>query len=543
MILFKYVFQYIKKYPHILIFLLLSSILSTVIGIILPYISGGFIDDIIEIHKIEIVYKYAFIYTLATILQIVFQYITMLSQTKLSAYTSTQINLDVLKHLQNIPLDNFNDKDIAYLNQRIYSDSSSVTGFILDTLIQICTKSLSLIITLFIILKVNKILFVFFIICTIIYFIQFKIIRNPLYKYTTNLKEQQSRFFSSLYDLLDKVKLIKLYNCSEYFIHQITLAFNVLYKTIKCSQKTNFLFQIGQISVSSISKVILMVVGGIQLLKGNLTVGMFSILLSYLGMILNDIVYFVNIGQGYVGGKVSYDRIMDILNIEAEKYGEKTCANINEIFLNNLGFKFGEKVIFSDLSYSFRKGEIYCINGINGSGKTTLLEILAGLKLNYQGNVILNKNISLRTINLRIFRSNNFAIALQEPLFFNDMSIKDNILFNNQNIDINMLNYYISGFGLFDNDKNRDLSYIINPKYDNLSGGELQKISLIRTMLSLKDVLCFDEPSTYLDNESTIFFLQELEKLKDDHIIIIVSHDKDIINYCNYKLTLGKEFD
>lgn len=286
-----------------------------------------------------------------------------------------------------------------------------------------------------------------------------------------------------------------------------------------------------------------MVVGGIQLLKGNLTVGMFSILLSYLGMILNDIVYFVNIGQGYVGGKVSYDRIMDILNIEAEKYGEKTCANINEIFLNNLGFKFGEKVIFSDLSYSFRKGEIYCINGINGSGKTTLLEILAGLKLNYQGNVILNKNISLRTINLRIFRSNNFAIALQEPLFFNDMSIKDNILFNNQNIDINMLNYYISGFGLFDNDKNRDLSYIINPKYDNLSGGELQKISLIRTMLSLKDVLCFDEPSTYLDNESTIFFLQELEKLKDDHIIIIVSHDKDIINYCNYKLTLGKEFD
>ena len=69
------------------------------------------------------------------------------------------------------------------------------------------------------------------------------------------------------------------------------------------------------------------------------------------------------------------------------------------------------------------------------------------------------------------------------------------------------------------------LEFIINSKNTSLSGGEKQRIMLTRGLLKPADITLFDEPSNALDEESVRKFISEVDKMKKDHIIIIVSHD------------------
>ena len=69
-----------------------------------------------------------------------------------------------------------------------------------------------------------------------------------------------------------------------------------------------------------------------------------------------------------------------------------------------------------------------------------------------------------------------------------------------------------------------------NIQSNNISGGEKQKISIARVIKKNPDVIIFDEPTSAMDYESTMHFYQELERLKKDKIVIIITHDLSYVN-------------
>ncbi|EOU2094141.1 ATP-binding cassette domain-containing protein [Clostridium perfringens] len=86
---------------------------------------------------------------------------------------------------------------------------------------------------------------------------------------------------------------------------------------------------------------------------------------------------------------------------------------------------------------------------------------------------------------------------------------------------------FIKDFGLINKFK---LDSIISMNGKNISGGEMQKISLIRSFIDDKDILIYDEPTSYLDINSKAYFLEYLSKIKESKksIIIIITHDDDL---------------
>lgn len=85
-------------------------------------------------------------------------------------------------------------------------------------------------------------------------------------------------------------------------------------------------------------------------------------------------------------------------------------------------------------------------------------------------------------------------------------------------------------FGLIKayDEANEYLSKNINELSSNLSGGECQKICLIRESLRNKKVMIFDEPTSYLDVYSKNVFIKYVKKLKENHIVVIISHDEEL---------------
>ena len=191
--------------------------------------------------------------------------------------------------------------------------------------------------------------------------------------------------------------------------------------------------------------------------------------------------------------------------------------------VNNLNKGYFKKII-SHFSYRFEKGKIYCITGPSGCGKTTLLSILSGTKRNYIGDIFFNNQA---ISNLSNYSFNYVSYVSQKYQLFDNLTALENVLLPLEMIDENINKYKHKATMLF---KQFNVINVINEKVKNLSGGEKQRVAIIRSLLKPFDILLLDEPTSALDETSTNLFFDILNSIKKDKIIIMVSHNIDIIN-------------
>ncbi|WP_224377500.1 ABC transporter transmembrane domain-containing protein, partial [Clostridium perfringens] len=152
----KYSSKYILKYKLSFITLIIFSILDAILLALTPYISSKLIDSLVNIPSKKVIYSFVIIYFGIAMFQLLSQYVQIVNQTRLIANASMELNKDMIKHMQKLPLEFFSDKDLAYYNQRIYSDSSAVISFSVNTVLQLITNIIATSLTLYIVVKTNS---------------------------------------------------------------------------------------------------------------------------------------------------------------------------------------------------------------------------------------------------------------------------------------------------------------------------------------------------------------------------------------------------
>lgn len=167
------------------------------------------------------------------------------------------------------------------------------------------------------------------------------------------------------------------------------------------------------------------------------------------------------------------------------------------------------------------KGSIYLIKGKNGSGKSTLAGILLKIWNDFSGTILLDgKSITNFS---REALAETIGICFQKPPIFRD-TIRNNIALN----DPISVEKYISLLSFY-----KDLEEMGRTLEEELidtgsvSGGQAQKIGIIRTVCRERSVYIFDEPTSNLDSVSKKEFYDMIEHLKQNSIIILFSHEAD----------------
>ena len=194
--------------------------------------------------------------------------------------------------------------------------------------------------------------------------------------------------------------------------------------------------------------------------------------------------------------------------------------------------------VLNNLSFTFKKGNIYSIVGPSGSGKSTLLNILSLIDQPTSGQVKLeNKDIKFEEKSKNdLIRANKIGIIYQQNNLLNDFTVIENVYLANLTI-IKNKNKAIENSKIIL--KKIGLSNRLNHYPSQLSGGEMQRVAIARALVNNPDILLADEPTGSLDTDTAkeVFNIISSQK-NSNRLIIFATHNRFFANKADCQLEM-----
>lgn len=185
----------------------------------------------------------------------------------------------------------------------------------------------------------------------------------------------------------------------------------------------------------------------------------------------------------------------------------------------------GHRIAFKD--WQINHGDQWLLLGESGSGKTTLLHILTGILKPSAGEILINKTsiYALSSKTLDQFRGRNIGIIFQRPHLIKSLNISDNLVlaqsFAGLPTDLDRVNEVLTSLGIADKKK----------AYPNeLSQGQLQRVSIARAVINKPELLIADEPTSSLDDKNAAAVLELLLQQSgiNQATLVVATHDKRV---------------
>lgn len=185
-----------------------------------------------------------------------------------------------------------------------------------------------------------------------------------------------------------------------------------------------------------------------------------------------------------------------------------------------------------DINLEIPSKGLYFILGKSGSGKTTLLNLLSALDKPDSGSIQIN-GLDVAQLNEKqsaLFRSNSIGFVFQQYNLIERWTVERNITFSlelaGKPVNKNEIREVCSALGLLDDNGEP----LIDKRVANLSGGQKQRVAIARAIIKKPRILLCDEPTGALDKDNSKHLLNALKKLSNDTCIIVVTHDRTIID-------------
>jgi len=346
-----------------------------------------------------------------------------------------------------------------------------------------------------------------------------------------NLANFNEKLFNNVSQSLNNYRYLKSVEKFDYYYDGLRPVLSNIFKT---QLKFTLINRGTQIITEPLVVTLLMLVlfAGLTFF-GESTSSLFIIYLI-LARFFSSIIGFLRDLQSYnkdiVSVKYCYNLIENTLVKNSEKIGSNKFNGLKKmISLRKVCFSFQSDKIFENLDIDFKKNEITVICGKSGNGKSTLLNLILGLYIPIKGKVYFDSMDSknLNFISLR----NRVGMVTQDSAIFN-MSIKENLSFKNSNATDSEIKTYINDFGLLNIFPNNiiDLNYYVDESSSNLSGGEKQRLAIIRELLAEPEILILDEVTSALDGKTMDKIINYIKTLRGKSTIIIVTHQLEYLS-------------
>ena len=343
-----------------------------------------------------------------------------------------------------------------------------------------------------------------------------------------HVKHMESESQTVLQEVLSCLRVVKAFGQEDREQRRFEeKGWAALYARLRLSLEQS-LFSSGVGFATKISRGVILLVGGLHVLNGRLTLGDLLVILAYVSQIQGPM---EDIGQTLTDMQLSMasaERVLEVLDTEPEirdRPGARALERVGGAFAcADVGFAYipGQPVLHH-INLTVRPGEVVAIVGPTGAGKTTLANLIARFYDPQSGRVTLDGH-DLRDLTVKTLRD-NIALVIQEPILFST-SIRENIAYGRPSATMAEIEAAARAANA------HDFITALAKGYDSqvgergvrLSGGERQRIAVARAFLKDAPVLILDEPTSSIDSRTELVIIDALDRLMAGRTTFIIAH-------------------
>ena len=464
------------------------------------------------------------------LVQVAHQAVLML-HTRRYSRTGHEITRDLRErlfaHLQGLSLRHHSKTPVGDSVYRLESDTVCLEKMLLGGVLPLVFSTLTLVVMFGILMSVNVSLALVSLSVVPFLFVWIRWSARFIRPGAERTRVLESRMSARLHESFAAIRLVKSYGREPYegrrFSGDATAAMQA--RVGLSSRQALFSSVVGALTVLGTSLVIL--TGGLLVLKGRLTVGDLLVALAYLGFVYGPLSGIANTSGTLQEAFASAERVRAVLRLSPEVREPPNAFApprlTGRIEYRNVSFAYDGQPILRDITFTAQPGEFVAIVGPSGSGKTTLVSLLPHFYEASSGEVLID-GVDVRRYRLSTLRD-QIGIVLQEAVVLSG-SIRANLRYGN----LHATEAQIEAAARAANA--HEFVTMLPDGYDTvlgysgggISGGQRQRLSMARAFLKDAPILILDEPTSALDTVSERLVIDALRRLHHGRTTFVIAH-------------------
>ena len=502
--------------------------ISRVAGLVLPASSKYVVDEVIGKGRHELLLPIAIAGGVATAVQAVTSFLNSQILGVAAQRAITEMRKRVQARVMRLPVRYFDSTQTGVLLSRIMSDAEGIRNLVGSGLVQLVGGIFTAVIGLGVLLYLNWQLTIITIIVLAMFgggmAYAFRTLR-PLFRERGKINAEVT---GRLTEALGGIRVVKSYTAEKREEIVFAKGAHRLFRNVAKSMTGVSATTSGSTVIIGIVGVLMIWLGGRDILAGEMTLGDFIMYIFFIGLVAAPMVSIASIGTQITEAFAGLDRIREILDTATEDdvdAGKAPLDRINgDIRFEDVWFEYNEdRPVLKGISFHAAPGTTTALVGSSGSGKSTLISLVMAFNRPLKGRILVDGR-DLAAIPLRDYRE-QLASVLQENFLF-DGTIADNIGYANPQATLEDIKSaarvaHCEEFILKFPD---GYDTIVGERGIKLSGGQRQRVSIARAILANPRVLILDEATSSLDSESEEMIQDGLRKLREGRTTFVIAH-------------------
>jgi ABC-type multidrug transport system fused ATPase/permease subunit len=521
---------------------MLLMMVNRMAGLVLPSSSKYVIDEVVLKHRSQLLLPLALAVGAATLLQAVSSFALSQILGVAAQRAITDMRKSVQEHIARLPIGYFDSTQTGVLISRIMTDAEGIRNLVGTGLVQLLgslvTAAAGLVVLFYLNWRLTSITLLALGAFGGVMAFAFNKLR-PLFRERGKINAEVT---GRLTESLGGIRIVKAYAAEKREELVFARGAHRLFRNVARSMTAVSAVMAFATTIVGIIGVILIWVGGHDLVAGRMTLGDFVMYVIFTGLVAMPLVEIANIGTQITEAFAGLDRIREIKRMtteDADDGDRDTLSAIDgDVEFKDVTFEYSDDTpVLRHVSFQAPAGSTTALVGSSGSGKSTLISLVMAFNRPLSGEITVDGR-DLASLRLRDYR-NQLGVVLQDNFLF-DGSIAENIGFSHPHATreeivaasrVAHCEEFINGFA-------DGYDTIVGERGVKLSGGQRQRVAIARAILAEPKILILDEATSSLDSESEALIQDGLQTLRRGRTTFVIAHRLSTIRSADQILVL-----
>jgi ATP-binding cassette subfamily B protein len=532
------VYRYARSYRRNLTVGVTTIVLSSVTGLLSPYLHKVAIDQIIEPKNLSGFVWWIPLFVVVTISTYLLQYVQILQMRIVGESVVAQLRDEMTAKQQMISLRYFSEGEIGRIMSRMINDSNRVRMFLREGLTTIFLDTALLLGSLIIVFAINvKLAIIAISILPIAFAVTWY-----LGEYS---RRAQRKALSSLAGLTARIqenlagmKVIKSFVREKEAAEDFEKAQKDVVKANIRAVQVSAAYMPTVIHMRIIGTALILWFGALMIKSGDITIGTLVAFIEYQYSYFRPLMELSTVYDQYQSAMAALERMFDLIDTTVEVLDPPLSKGVDvkritSVKFEKVTFGYDPKIpVIQNIDFTIDRYRKLAIVGPTGAGKSTIINLLARFYDALSGRIIVNGS-DVKNMRIASLRA-HMSIVLQDSFLF-PMNVKDNIRFGRPEASEEEVIRAAKMVGTHEFIMKLPGGYdhVIREGSSNISIGQRQLISFARTLLMNPDLLILDEATSSIDPYTELVLQNALEKLMQNRLAIVIAHRLSTIRLCD----------